>query len=140
MDAYLEEFMSEDRDAVAIRNECNKHLQAQIEIEEAIPNSVVIGLFHLNTAACRDMLVKKCKDMSKVLLQHLGQTLRKAADVVMHGYVLLTCKGYAPHARILWRKGRPGQHADPFPCLADTTTLLTVYDPRWMASRRLMRN
>lgn len=79
--------MSEDRDAVAIRNECNKHLKAQQEIEAAVPNSVVIGLFHLNTATCRDILTAKCKAMSATLLQHLGQTLRKAADSVLHGSV-----------------------------------------------------
>lgn len=51
----------------------------------AVPDSVVIGLFHLNTAALRDILAKKRAGMAKALLQHLAARLRKAADEVSKG-------------------------------------------------------
>lgn len=77
---YLQEFQQEDREAGDVRRECLRHLRRGEEIEEAIPSSVDIGLFHVSCDRLRRELVKKCKDTSARLLQFLSEKLRSQAD------------------------------------------------------------
>lgn len=92
VEKYLEEFMNEARDVSAIRSECLKHMKRRDEIEASVPSEVVIGLFHIDTGTARSFLLDKLNLMTKALLEHLGKSLRKAADAVCKEYVEISAK------------------------------------------------
>lgn len=89
---YLEDFISEPRDANAVRNECKMHLSSRDEIEKAIPLCVDIGLFHINVEPARTALIAKRKKLGDEVLGVLGKRLRETADAVCKEYLSIASK------------------------------------------------
>lgn len=83
---YLADFMSEEKDPTAVRNECLMHRKSKEAMEGEIPLSVDIGLFHVNTIAVRDLLLEKRRALSHALLDFLGKSLRSSADACCKEY------------------------------------------------------
>ena len=54
-------------------------------VETALPQSIVIGPFHVNTDLVRLALAKKHKEISRALLEFLVTQLRKETEEVCEG-------------------------------------------------------
>ena len=72
----------EERSTAQIRAEIDSHLQGKARVESSLPQSIVIGPFHVNTDAVRMALAKKHRDLARALLQFMVEQLRKESEQV----------------------------------------------------------
>ena len=79
----------EEKTTTQIRAEIDSHLAGKRKVESTLPQSIVIGLFYVNTDSVRLALAKKHKEIARALLDFLVDQLRKDTEQVhltcMHG-------------------------------------------------------
>ena len=68
----------------------DQHLAKKKEVEESIPQAIIIGPYHVNTDKVRMALSKKHKEVARALLTFLAQTLHKEAEQVHEKYTIET--------------------------------------------------
>ena len=76
------DYEAKGHSAVDVKKEVEMHLAEKEILEAALPSSVVIGPFHVNTDNVRQALTKKRKALSNAVLEVLARALRKQADEV----------------------------------------------------------
>ncbi len=74
--------MEEKKTSAQIRAEIDSHLKGKGTVETTLPQSIVIGPFHVNTDSVRLALAKKHKDIARALLDFLVTELRKETEEV----------------------------------------------------------
>lgn len=73
-----------ERVSSLVKTEIEKHIQGKETVEKALPHSVDIGPFHINTDTVRLALAKKHKDIVRSLLDFLVLQLRKESEQVLY--------------------------------------------------------
>lgn len=79
----------EEKTTVQIRAEIDSHLEGKRKVESSLPQSVVIGPFHVNTDTIRLALAKKHKEIARALLGFLVEQLHKETEQVLTLYTYM---------------------------------------------------
>lgn len=90
MIAYLlhSEYDSQQRSAVEVKQEIEKHLTEKEKLEDSIPSLIDIGPYHVNTEGVRQKLASKRKALANQVIELLAKKLRKQNDEVrLHEYL-----------------------------------------------------
>ena len=75
-------FDSQEHSAAQVKAEIDMHLAEKERLESAIPSSIVVGAFWVNTENVRQSLSKKRKALANAVLELLAKKLREQADEV----------------------------------------------------------
>lgn len=80
---YLCRADTEKKTQTEIRAAIDQHLREKAKVEATLPQSIIIGPFHINTDSTRIALAEKHRDIATALLQYLVVSLQQITEEVI---------------------------------------------------------
>ena len=85
-------YSKQEYTAADIRRDVMMHLQEKEDIENQVPQNIVIGLFLVNTDSVKQFLLKKKKTIANSLLELFTKKIRKYVDSICDEFKMISRK------------------------------------------------
>ncbi|XP_075430348.1 dynein axonemal heavy chain 1 isoform X2 [Ascaphus truei] len=116
VEAFITGFRAQNPSAVEVKFAVEQHLLEKERLDNSLPNSIIIGPFHISIEVVKQNLSRKCKALSIALLELLAKNSRKEMENISDQFRAISRNLYEKPNSVEqltdlreWMKGVPEQ-------------------------------